>query len=145
MQYLTEITIKKPLDQVVALFDNPDNLSAWQPGLQHMEVQSGTYGQVGTQTQLTHKMGSRTTVMIETVLTRNLPQEYTVKYETNGVLNHHSNYFEAVDEETTRWRTDTTFEFSGFMKLLSLFLGKKAFQSQTLKDMNQFKAFVEAS
>lgn len=33
MKYTCEITINQPLNKVIELFDNPDNLKHWQPGL----------------------------------------------------------------------------------------------------------------
>jgi len=33
MHYKYEIEIEKPIDFVIKMFDNPDNLKEWQPGL----------------------------------------------------------------------------------------------------------------
>ena len=34
MKYQNEIEINLPLNRVIELFDNPDNLKRWQPGLE---------------------------------------------------------------------------------------------------------------
>ncbi len=45
MQYTNEVIINLPVDKVVELFDNPDNMKYWQPGLVSFENISGTPGQ----------------------------------------------------------------------------------------------------
>lgn len=37
MKYRTEITIDLPREQVIEIFDDPDNLPKWQPGLGSFE------------------------------------------------------------------------------------------------------------
>lgn len=34
MKYTAEIEINKPIDTVIELFDNPDNMGKWMEGLQ---------------------------------------------------------------------------------------------------------------
>ena len=47
MKYSCELTIDLPRDEVIALFDDPDNLVKWQPGLQSFEHISGEAGAAG--------------------------------------------------------------------------------------------------
>lgn len=49
MKYTTEIEIDKPIDEVVALTDDPDNMDKWMEGLQSFEPISGTPGQARNQ------------------------------------------------------------------------------------------------
>ena len=80
--------------------------------------------------------------MIETVTKNELPNEMSGTYETKGVFNIISNRFEEVSEKQTRWVSENEFQFSGFMKLMGIFM-KGAFPKQTLKFMTQFKTFAE--
>jgi|GEM_PF-4656558 len=32
MEYTCDIKIHKPIDEVISLFDNPENMKEWQPG-----------------------------------------------------------------------------------------------------------------
>ena len=57
MKYTTEIEIEKPIEKVIELFDNPDNLKKWMEGLQSFEHLSGTPGQPGAKSRLFFKMG----------------------------------------------------------------------------------------
>jgi hypothetical protein len=143
MHYTCETTINLPINRVIELFDNPDNLSKWQPGLQSFEHLTGEPGEPGATSKLLYKMGKRTIEMIETVETRNLPHEFTGRYETPGVFNRNQNRFEAFDEHTTRWVSNMEFRFQSLTMKLMGWLSPGAFKKQTQKFMDLFKAFAE--
>ncbi|MCY1660222.1 SRPBCC family protein [Chryseobacterium sp. SL1] len=46
MKYTSEIEINSPVDRVIELFDNPNNMDKWMKGLQSFEPISGKPGQV---------------------------------------------------------------------------------------------------
>ena len=142
MKYTTEIEINKPIDEVVAKFDNTDNLSKWMEGLQSFEHISGTPGQPGAKSRLKFKMGNREIEMIETISVRNLPDEFSGTYEAKGVYNIVRNKFVKLSENKTKYITEQEFEFKGFMKIIA-FLMPSAFKKQSLKYQRDFKNFVE--
>lgn len=142
MKYTNEIEINLPINRVVALFDDPENLKHWQPGLQSFEHVSGTPGQPGAKSRLKFKMGKREIEMIETITRRNLPEEFAGTYDAKGVHNIVSNRFIPLGENKTKWVTDNEFQFSGFMKLMGWFM-PGAFKKQSQKYLEQFKAFAE--
>jgi hypothetical protein len=144
MKYTCELNINIPRKKVIELFDNPDNLKKWQPELVSFEHMSGEPGQVGAKSKLRYKMGKREVDMIETITVRNLPDEFSGSYEAKGVFNTFINKFEAIDENTTRWWTESDFQFSGFMSIMSIFMGG-AMRKQTETMMNNFKQFAESS
>ncbi|MEO9967761.1 MAG: SRPBCC family protein [Reichenbachiella sp.] len=144
MKYTVDITINLPRAKVIELFDNPDNMKAWQPDLVSFEPVSGTLGQPGAKSILHYKMGKRDVVMTETVTKNNLPDEMAGTYETKGVYNEISNRFEAINQNQTKWTSENEFKFSGFMILIGFFM-KSAFPKQTLQFMNQFKTFAEST
>ncbi|MEO9851259.1 MAG: SRPBCC family protein [Reichenbachiella sp.] len=143
MNYTVDITIDRPRSEVIELFDNPDNMSKWQPELVSFEPLSGVPGQPGAKSKLHYKMDKRDVEMIETITKNNLPDELAATYETKGVYNVISNRFEVLNENQTKWVSENEFQFTGFMKVMGIFM-KGAFPKQTLKFMNQFKAFAEA-
>jgi hypothetical protein len=143
MQYTTEITIDLPRTRVIELFDDPANLTKWQPGLQSFEPLSGTPGQPGARSRLVYEEKGRRMEMIETITSRNLPDEFAGTYEAPGVFNVMHNRFVEDGPHTTRWIADHEFRFSGFMRLAGLFM-RGAFPKQTQATMQQFKAFAEA-
>ena len=66
MKYTTEIEINLPVEKVIELFDNSDNLSKWQPELISFKHLSGEPGQVGEKSKLRYRMGKREIEMMET-------------------------------------------------------------------------------
>ena len=142
MKYTTEIEINQPVNKVVELFDNPDNMKEWMEGLQSFETISGTPGEEGAKAKLKYKMGKREIEMIETITKRNLPDEFTGTYEAKGVFNIVKNRFIPIGDNKTKYVTEQEFQFSGFMKMMGMFM-PGAFKKQSLKYMNAFKEFAE--
>ncbi|MFC5269841.1 SRPBCC family protein [Adhaeribacter terreus] len=143
MKYTNEIELNLPLNRVIELFDDPENLKHWQPGLQSFEHISGTPGQVGAKSRLKYKMGNREIEMIETILKRDLPHAFDGTYEAKGVYNIVSNKFIPLGPNKTKWVAENEFRFSGFMKLMG-WLMPGAFKKQSQKYLEQFKAFAES-
>ena len=142
MKYSNEIEINLPIDEVVGLFDNPDNLKHWQPELISFENLSGTPGQQGAKSKLLYKMGKRDIEMIETITVRNLPDEFSGTYVAKGVYNIVRNKFVALPDNRTKWVTENEFEFKGFMKLMGILM-PGMFKKQSQKYLDQFKEFAE--
>ena len=143
MKYTVAIEIEKPIDEVVALFDNADNLYAWMEGLESFEHLSGEPGQVGAKSRLKFKMGKRDIEMVETITVRNLPDEFTGTYDAEGVFNIVKNRFEAISQTRTRYISEQEFQFTGFMKIFG-WLMPGAFRKQSMKYLEAFKAFAES-
>jgi len=143
MKYTTEVTINLPRQRMIELFDDPANLSKWQPGLKSFEPISGQPGQPGAKSRLVYDMEGRIVEMIETVTVRALPDEFSGTYEAAGVWNGMVNHF-YEDGNQTRWVAEVDFRFSGFMALMSLFMGG-TFRKQTRETMEHFKTFAESA
>lgn len=142
MKYKTEIEINLPIDEVIGLFDNPDNMKHWQPELISSEHLSGTPGQVGAKSKLQYKMGKRNVEMIETITTRNLPSEFSGIYEAKGVKNIIVNHFTSLSADKTKWAIENEFQMKGMMRLMGILM-PGMFKKQTQKYMDQFKSFAE--
>tara|TARA_B100000029_G_scaffold256664_1_gene253406 strand:- start:355 stop:711 length:357 start_codon:yes stop_codon:yes gene_type:complete len=109
--------------------------------LVHMEVVEGAPGMVGTKTRLTHKMGKREIVMLETITHREDPSLLTATYEADGVWNQAINRFEE-DGDNTRWVMETEFKCKGVMWLMTTIM-PWMFRKQTQKTMHAFQAYAE--
>ncbi|HSD14193.1 MAG TPA: SRPBCC family protein [Flavobacterium sp.] len=144
MKYKTEIEINKPIDRVIALFDNPDNLKKWMEGLQSFEHISGTPGEPGAKSRLKFKMGNREMEMIETVTVRNLPDEFTGTYETKGGINIVKNTFVKISDSKTKYVTEHEFQFQGLAMKIFAFLMPGLFKKQSMKYLTAFKNFAES-
>ena len=126
MKYSVETEIDLPVDKVVELFDNPDNLDKWMEGLVNFETLEGTPGQPGAKSRLHFKVGKRDSEMIET-----------------GVYNIVRNRCEERPGNRTRYITDQEFQFKGFMKIIALLM-PGAFKKQSRKYLADFKRFAES-
>lgn len=142
MRYRNEIEIDLPREKVIELFDNPDNLKKWQPGLVSFSEVSGRPGQPGAKSKLVFEMGKRRIELIETITQRNLPDEFAGTYETKGVFNKISNHFIDMGNGKTKWVADNEFQFQGFMKVMG-WLMPGAFKKQSQQYLELFKKFAE--
>jgi uncharacterized protein YndB with AHSA1/START domain len=144
MKFSVSIEIDKPIDEVIRLFDDPDNLFKWMEGLESFEHLEGTPGEVGARSRLRFKTGDREFEMIETVTERNLPQMFAGTYEAKGMQSIVRNEFEPLGENRTLYTSHNEFQFRGFMKLVA-FVMPGVFRKQSLKFLESFKQFAEAS
>ena len=144
MKYKTEIDIELPLDGVIALFDDQNNLYKWQPELVNLEHLSGTAGEVGAKMKMIYKTGkgNRTFEMLETITHKELPSNYSFIFETKGVTNYLRNEFIPITETQTKWIVHNEFKFSGFMAFMALFM-KGTFKKHSYKFLVRFKEFAE--
>ncbi|MCA0386318.1 MAG: SRPBCC family protein [Firmicutes bacterium] len=142
MRYICEVTIDKSRDEVLELFDNPDNMYKWQKNLMKFEIIEGEPHKDGVKSRLTYDEKGRAFVMVETIEKFNYPDEMIAIYESGNMWNRCINTL--IDQgNQTVWRLDSEFQGKGFMKLLCM-VGKRMFVKQTMKDMNNFKAFAES-
>lgn len=144
MKYELEITINKPREEVIKIFDNQDNLSKWQKSLMSYDQISGTPREQGAKCKLLYDMNGRKTEMIETITSKNLPHQVTSTYDTKGVHNIQENYFYEEGADKTKWKTVSEFQFSGFMKIIG-FLFQKSFPKTSYGFMEDFKEYAEKS
>lgn len=142
MKYTVEIEINKPIDEVVKLFNNEDNLFKWMQGLQSIEHLTGEPGVKDSTSKMIFKQGKREIEMIETVISLNLPKEFIASYEAKGVYNLAKTSFISVDDHKTKYITTQEFQLKGFMKIFGWFM-PGAFKKQTEKYLQMFKNFAE--
>ena len=143
MKYTTEIIIAIPRVGLIEKLDNPASMKHWQRGLTGYKVISGIPGQEGSKIELNYKFGRREMVLIETIIKRNFPDEFHATYDTKGVHNIQRNYFEEIDPNSTKWVSESEFEFSGFVMKVMAFILPGAFKKQSRQYAEDFKAFAE--
>ena len=140
LKHKFEIEINRPLDQVIKLFRNRENLPKWQHGLLSEESLPSkddypTY-------QLTFQLGRRRMKMTETIIRDALPAHYDVRYKMKGVKHSIQNSFFAMGDDKTKWISEVEYRFSGLMNLIARFM-KSGFEQQSRALMYSFKTFAE--
>lgn len=143
MRYTTEIIIDLPRDEFIKKLDNPKNMKHWQRGLVKYAALAGEPGLEGAQMELHYKMGKREITMTETIIKRNFPYEYHATYDAKGVHNIQNNYFKDIDDNKTKWVSESEFQFTGLMMKAMSFFMPGAFKKQSRKYMEDFKDFAE--
>ena len=142
MKYTTEVLIDLPLDEFIKKLDNPENMKHWMRGLVSYEHISGDPGTEGARMNMKFKMGKRNMEMVETILKRNMPEEFHATYDAKGVHNIQKNYFKEENGKT-RWISESEFQFEGLGMKLMAFLMPGAFKKQSRKYADDFKNFAE--
>ena len=144
MKYTIDIEINLPVERVVELIDNPDNMKHWQPGFISLKHLNGEPGKVGAKALLTYMMGTRKTVLTETILVHNLPDEFIATYETRGIFNKVTNSFNSIGENRTLWVAENDFRLHGIMKVIAALI-PGMFKRQSIKFLKEFKKFAESA
>lgn len=144
MRFRLETLIDKPRAEVWKIFDDPENMSKWQPSLTNFETLSGMPGQVGAISKLTYKESEREFTLIEKITRRDQPNSFEGIYENNFADNLVQNKFIEAGETQTRWVVETEFKFKTLlMKVMGNVL-KKNYVKRTQRDMQRFKEMAEA-
>ena len=141
--YTVSIDIEAPRARVLELFDNPDNLSAWQTGFQSFEHLSGEPGHVGARAKVVYVNGKHRIELIETITKRDLPDAFDGTYEWKGGSNTLENRFIEVGPSQTRWESRCDYTFHSFFLKAMGFFAPGMFRKQNMKFLKNFKAFVE--
>jgi hypothetical protein len=144
MKYSIELIINKSRDEVWDKFDNVENHYKWQPTLKEFTHESGETGQPGAISKLKYRERNKDYEMLETITSRNKPEEFSGTYEMKGTKNIIKNRFTDLGEGKTKWELESEFEFGGIFKLISPFM-KGMIVKRTKTDMSRFKDFVEGN
>ena len=145
MKFIFTAEINQPVNKVVELFLNQDNLKQWQKELLQYENISGIPSQVGAKTKLIYK----SVTIIETIISKNLPGEIIGYYEhlagKKTVMTHNTSHrFRQISANQTLFELEMQdVKFIGFLpKLMSKLMGGM-FERYHQKQVDQFKTFAE--
>ena len=142
MKLKFEAEIKASRDLVWAIFDNPDNLSRWQPTLESLTHLAGDPGQPGAVSELVYNENGKKVTMTETVTERRKPHFMAGTYDNDRATSLIVNQFEEIDANTTRFISYSNMNFKGIMKILSLFVAR-SIRARVEADLSRFKLLVE--
>ena len=147
VKYTEEIEINANIDTVVALFDNPYNMQKYMDGIESYTVLNGNLREVGTRAEIVvsyieKDVVKRRIVMVEEIITNNLPEEKKVTYTADGVYNIVTNRIVRISDNKTKFINEQEFQFKGFMKIMGFFM-PNLFKQQSRIYLKNFKKFVE--
>ena len=142
IKYTEEIEINSNIDTLIELVDNPYNMKEYMDGIGSYTVLSGNIREVGTKAEIIALMGESKIIMIEEIITNNLPEEKKVTYTADGVYNIVTNRIVKISDNKTKFINEQEFQFKGFMKIMGFFM-PNAFKQQSRIYLTNFKNFVE--
>ena len=74
IKYTEEIEINSNIDSLIVLFDNPYNMKEYMQGIESYKLISGEIREVGAKAEITAVMGENKVIMIEEIITNDLPE-----------------------------------------------------------------------
>lgn len=143
MKFSCQVDINLSRNEVVQLFDNPENMKYWQDGFVSFEPLSGNKGEVGSTANITYDNKGRKMELLETLTTYDLPRELTGTYEHKMMDNTMQNLFEELEPEKTRWVANIHYTRMAFIMKVMGWIKPTMFKNQVQKWMDQFKIFAE--
>ena len=122
-------------------------MKEYMEGIESYKLISGNIREVGAKSEIVaayieEDVVKRKIVMIEEIITNNLPEEKKVTYTANGVYNIVTNSFIRITDDKTKFINEQEFEFKGYMKVMGFFM-PSAFKEQSRVYLKNFKEFVE--
>ena len=144
MKFTCSIVINRPIQDVVAVFNDPQYLSFFQDGFLRKEFLSGIPGQEGSIAKMYYQYGKGEMELTETILIQELPDRFKAFYHHK----HMDNTMECTFKDLMRGRTEYISEieyteFRGFMPKLLAKLFPGIFKKQVQKWLNNFKIYME--
>ncbi|WP_418604058.1 SRPBCC family protein [Hwangdonia sp.] len=140
MKFTCSINVKKPKQEVVKHFEDPEALKQSQKDFLRMEHLSGNQGETGAKSKLIYKKFD----LIETIIHNKLPDEFYAKYEHKRMTNTMRSKFTALNDNETTLTTEIDYtEFKGFFIKLIAKLFPNMFKKQVDKWLLRFKSFCE--
>ena len=123
-------------------------MKEYMQGIESYTVLSGNIREVGAKAELIFSyieedVVKRKIIMIEEVLTNNLPEEKKVTYTADAVYNIVTNKLIKISDNKTKFINEQEFEFKGYMKVMGFFM-PSAFKQQSRIYLENFKNFVES-
>lgn len=143
MKIQSQVEIEKDIAELILLIQDVDNTLQWLEGLQSVKHLSGTQGQPGAISDVVLDSPAGRMHIKETVISKNLPEEYIMRYDGKGYVSYSNYSFEELSNGNTRFTMVQHVELKGALKLASGFV-KGKITSQLEKSAQSFKRFAES-
>ena len=147
LKYEERIEIQQPIDVVVDLFSDINNMKKYMPETKDIILIEGIDGQEGAKYQIIVEYEGEKMEMTGTLLEKSLPEKITYSYESNDVLNIMTQKHQEISDSTTLVINQQEFQFRGLVKIISFFepegFSPEAFKQRSRLYLQSFKKFVE--
>jgi len=136
------IEVDRPLKEVYAAFNNPENLPRWLSGLQRTEPISGSPGEVGSRTRQIYLERGRVVELIETITAHEPMKRLSSRLEGPGMIcTIHVEFVDRGDRCLVIARSDL--ESRSLMMSLMLPFVTRSVRKRQDADLHRFKELLE--
>lgn len=152
MKYTLTIEIALPRKKVLQLLEDSAHRPMWLRGLVLHELRKGAEGQVGAESRIVFQSGKKEMELIETITRRepndlhDVAPDCVVHFEreivADGMWSAAREQLSESGPESTLWKNENEFRFSGFKRFLAPFL-RHFFIKQSRQVLQDFKSFAE--
>lgn len=142
MKYEVNVTILKPLEEVVGVMEDTKNAFGWMKGLKEYKLLEGEMGQEGSKYEMIFDSNGKVEKMTETVVEKKFPDKIVTVYEAGKVWNQCENLFRGHADHT-HYKMISTFKFPWYMELF-MWMFKPMFKKQTEQGLLDFKEYMES-
>lgn len=142
LHFTIEVDIDRPRDEVIELM-HPDNMVHWAAGFIAMKHLSGPIWEEGSKYELHFKKGNVTYKVIETFVTRRLPDSFSCIFEEKSSVQISENWLEILSGDKTRWVSKQSLEGLNFFTSILMKCLPWVFKGHVKNSMLDFKDFVE--
>lgn len=140
MNIICTVEIDAPIKEVTNIFANPELAKNWHTDLISITPVDGPPGEPGSTAILKFPKFD----LLETVITNNLPDEFTGEYLASGICwNTMKNCFTDIGQGKTRYDVEVNYRAEGFMFKMIMKLMPGMLRKQILKSMQRLKSFAE--
>ena len=143
LTYANEIVINRPLEQVASVFSDKEQIGDWQRGFVSLEETSGHPGANGSTSELLYLNRGKEMRMEEKITDNGLPHHFHGHYNMPGIRNVQRNFFEELTDGSTRWRSETEFQFDEWPMRIMGRLMPGMFRKTSQRFMDDFKDWIE--
>jgi uncharacterized protein YndB with AHSA1/START domain len=143
MRLVLDTLLDRPREEVWRAFENPSNLSKWQPTLVRVEPLSGVPGRVGAVSRLSFAGDGHNLILTEKVTGRREPEELTLSYDSTHTSNTVRHRFVDLGNGRTRWLVEAEFHLKGLLRFAALAV-HGTLEKRLREDVARFKARLEA-
>lgn len=141
MKYNNTIIINKPRNIVVDAFFDPESLKYSQNGFIKKELIKGQPNEVGSVSKLIYKKFE----MTETIMSNDIPNRFSGRYDHKNMSNTMVCYFEAIDNSSTKFTSEIEYtHFNGFVIKMIARIFPGMFKKQIDTWLTKFKTYVES-
>jgi uncharacterized membrane protein len=137
------VKINKPIDEVWAIFDQPELQTKWHKPIKSYEHVSGKGNSRGSVARVIYARDSGDTELTVTVDERKAPTHFVATYEGMQLPFVLTSNFSAIDDDVTEWKAEIEVRLSLLQKALGPIL--KGAMSDLASGMGKdFKKYVES-